>query len=121
MSGIFECEKCEFKGYSADICKLHHKMNTKQLNRACHGQTGWNGLKSSLAVGAGAAILTTLAGVAAAPALGLKAAFDLALALKIGVGAGVGAAALNVAKKKKPSKLKISPSKKRKKILLPLS
>ncbi|MBF0529788.1 MAG: hypothetical protein HQK55_11075 [Deltaproteobacteria bacterium] len=94
------CDTCEFKGYSLDFCRLHSKHMSESMGGECRPDQSGKSLGRTIAVGAGAGVLATVAGVTAAPALGLWGAVELAVAIKIGLGAGVAGAVYNAARKK---------------------
>ena len=84
------CETCSYRGYSSDFCKFHHKKITEFADEDCHPQSRhlYKKIGKAATIGAGAGVLATTVGLAAAPAIGLKAAIGHTMAVKITAGGG---------------------------------
>ena len=107
-----KCEACEFRGYSPEVCRFH---STKDGSCEESDDTKDHPLKTiskAVAVGAGAGVAVTLAGMAVGPIIGLKAALGHAVAAKITAGSGVAGAGVNVARKLKKGESKAKTKKK---------
>nr|WCC90932.1 magnetosome protein Mad7 [Desulfobacteraceae bacterium] len=92
-----KCDNCEYKGYSLEICKLHMKkmqcdpeLETKNYKIKT--------MSKSAAYGAGIGVLTVIAGIAAAPVIGLKALIGHVAVTKASASGGVVGAGINVAR-----------------------
>ncbi len=89
-----KCEACEFKGYSPELCKVHHKklVNEKPAP-GCPAKPGTLGrVGKSAAVGAGMGIASAIGGMAFLPAGMLKSVLGPYILFKMGVGTcGAGA------------------------------
>ncbi|HUV49770.1 MAG TPA: hypothetical protein VMW78_01945 [Anaerolineae bacterium] len=91
------CATCEFRGYSAYVCKLHHK---KMTGKECDSRGSLKCIGKTVAVGAGAGIIASTVGmIAMLPAIGIKTLFAHLLAVKVGAGGGVAGAGVNLARK----------------------
>jgi hypothetical protein len=113
-----KCEACEFRGYSTEVCRLHstHDGSCKEPD-----DTSKHPLKTitkAVAVGAGAGVAVTIAGIAVGPIIGLNAVLGHAIAAKIIAGSGVVGAGASVARKLKKGSSKAKAPKKR--VLLPM-
>jgi len=98
-----ECDTCIIKGYSPDLCKMHLKHMAHQSHQSSHKKSSITPemakkLGGSAAVGIGIGLLSSVAGIALIPALGIKAliAGELA-AFKVAAAGGVVGAGANVA------------------------
>ena len=115
------CESCSFRGYSSDFCKFHHKKITELANEDCHSHSRdlYKKIGKAATYGAGAGVLATTVGLAAVPAIGIKAAIGHSLAAKLAAGGGAAGAGVNVARRAKKSKSGAS-QKQKNGVLLPL-
>ncbi len=100
------CDNCTIKGYSLEICEKHlgHMAHDKSSDKKTGLDPRVKSLAGKAAVGAGIGVGECIAGMAAAPAIGVKALLGHLIAAKVTgaggvVGAGAGVA-LNKAKKK---------------------
>ena len=100
------CETCSFRGYSSDFCKYHHKKITELASEGCHSQSRdmCRKIGKAATLGAGAGVLATTVGLAAVPAIGIKAAIGHTLAAKLAAGGGAAGAGVNVARRAKKNK-----------------
>lgn len=113
-----KCDACEYRGYSAELCKLHFSQDG-----SCEvPDGGWNHplvkIGKAVVVGAGAGVAMTIAGIAVGPLIGFNALLGPASIAKISAGAGVAGAGVNVAQKMKKGKAK--PKNKKRSVLLPM-
>ena len=107
-----DCEACEYRGYSPAVCKLHSiKDGSCEEPEDC-GKHPLKTISKAVALGAGAGLVATVAGIAVGPSIGLKAALGHAVAAKLTAGGGVVGAGANVARKLKKSKSKAKTKKK---------
>ena len=115
------CETCSYRGYSSDFCKFHHKKITEFADEDCHPQSRhlYKKIGKAATIGAGAGVLATTVGLAAAPAIGLKAAIGHTLAVKIAAGGGAAGAGANVVRRKKKNNSGVN-RKRKNNVLLPL-
>lgn len=113
-----KCDTCEFRGYSTEVCRFH---STQEGSCEESDDTGKHPLKTigkAVAVGAGAGVAVTIAGMAVGPIIGLKVALGHTIAAQITAGSGVAGAGANVARKLKKGKPKAKT--KKKPVLLPM-
>ncbi len=110
------CERCELKGYSPDVCKVHAKMIAENNHETFFPKVPLKMVGKTAAVGAGFGVAATFA-VVALPAVAVKATLGLLMAAKISAGGGVIGAGINVAKKVIKNKPKNKP-KRKKRILI---
>jgi len=94
------CDNCEYKGYSQEVCRLHIKKMHCQTDHPTAFETSATRLTKSAACGAGIGAMTALAGVVAAPVIGLKALVAHIAIAKAGASGGVVGAGFNIARKK---------------------
>jgi len=113
-----KCETCRFRGYSPNFCQLHSKKITGEDSDNCDSHRSLKCVGKTVAIGAGIGATATVIGVAAAPALGLKAAISHALGAKLAAGGAAGAG-VNVARKAVKGK-ENTKQKSKKRTLLPL-
>jgi len=114
-----KCETCEYKGYSAEICRFH-SIRGNSCDELDPGRDhSLKRIGKAVVLGAGAGLAATFTGIAVAPIIGLKAALGHAIAAKITVGGGVAGAGVNVARKLKKGESKTRPAKRRQ-MLLPM-
>ena len=114
------CETCELRGYSSDFCKFHQKKITDVDIENCHPQNIYKRVGKTVALGAGVGVMAAAVGLAAAPAVGLKAAIGHALVAKLTVGGGAAAGAgINVVRSARKGYPGAKRAKKRN-LLLPL-
>ena len=101
-----KCDACEYRGYSAELCKLH----STQDGSCDVPEEGWNHplvkIGKAVVYGAGAGVAMTLAGIAVGPIIGFNALLGPAGIAKLSAGAGMAGAGVNVAQKWKKSKSK---------------
>lgn len=99
MKSSNPCRACPIRGYSPEVCNLHHKYLSKQAKKSCPHWLGLSGksgmVGKSLALGACVGLATSVAGLAAAGAVGLKAALEMAIMAKVVTGAGMAGAVTN--------------------------
>jgi hypothetical protein len=114
-----KCETCQFRGYSSNFCKLHLQKVSKDDCESCNSHRTLKSVGKTAAVGAGFGAMATVAGMAAVPAVGLKAIIGHAVAAKIAAGGGVAGAGVNVARQAAKRKSAAKERKKRR-VLLPL-
>ncbi|MBF0482957.1 MAG: hypothetical protein HQK81_14470 [Desulfovibrionaceae bacterium] len=118
-----DCKSCSIRGYSPELCTLHHKfMDTGADGRhPIWWPSALTGDKfgKTLAVGACAGVLTSAVGLTAAFLVGVKAAVESAIVAKIVAGAGVAGAMTNAAVKSEKENEMAKP-KKRKHFVPPL-
>jgi len=115
------CENCSFRGYSSDFCKFHQKKITEFVNEDCHSHSRdlYRRIGKAATIGAGAGVLATTVGLAAVPAIGIKAAIGHSLAAKLTAGGGAACAGVNVARRAKKSNSGVN-QKQKNSVLLPL-
>lgn len=113
-----KCESCEYKGYSAEICRYHSLRGGSCSEEDFTSRPAFMRIGKVVALGAGAGLAATFTGMVVAPIIGLKAALGHAIAAKITVGGGVAGAGVNVARKMKKTESGTKPARKRP-ILLP--
>lgn len=97
------CKACSIRGYSSEICALHHKY---MADCESGQRTNWLASESKqlkvgkmVALGACAGVMTSALGVSAACLIGLKGLCETILAAKVVAGGGVAGALANVALK----------------------
>ena len=115
-----KCEACHLRGYNPEYCRWHKKNIPGMEVEDCEPNDFYRKLGKAAAIGAGIGIVSAAAGVAAAPALGVKALIGHALAAKMT--AGGGGAAVGGAKVwyKFPRRRETEKRVQRRKVLLPL-
>jgi hypothetical protein len=114
-----DCQKCEFKGYSAEICR-YHSINGRSCDKPNAGeQRSLKTMGKALVLGAAAGLTAIVTGIVVGPIIGLNAALGHAVAAKMTVGGGVVGAGVNVTRKWKQGEFKPKPARKRA-ILLPM-
>jgi len=111
------CDNCEYKGYSQEICKWHIKRMHCQPDFTLPEGPATK-MSKSAACGAGIGALAVIAGVAAAPIIGLKTLVAHIAVAKAGAGGGVVGAGVNVARKKTQSHTKGKISNKHKRTMV---
>jgi len=114
-----KCEECEYRGYSPEVCKFHSIQDGSCEEMEDSENHPLKTISKAVAVGAGAGLAATVAGIAVGPIIGLKAALGHAVAAKITAGGGVAGAGVNVARKLKKGTSKTKPARK-KQTLLPM-
>jgi hypothetical protein len=96
-----ECASCSVRGYSTEFCTLHRKfLHEKGYSwMRAWWSSGWKkpSLGKTLAIGACAGLLTSVAGVSAAAAFGVKSLADSLIMAKLVAGGGVAGAMTSVA------------------------
>jgi hypothetical protein len=97
-SSKIKCETCQLRGYSPDFCKVHQKKISDVDVENCHPQPLSRRVGKTVALGAGVGVVVATVGIAAVPAVGLKAAIGHALAVKLTAGGGAAGAGINVAR-----------------------
>ncbi len=115
------CETCSYRGYSSDFCKYHHKKITELANEDCHSHSRdlYKKIGKAATLGAGAGVLATTVGLAAVPAIGIKAAIGHSLAAKLTAGGGAAGAGANVVRRSKKNNSGAN-QKQKNPVLLPL-
>ena len=97
---IQQCKVCPIRGYSPEVCALHHKYLNNKKNNACSLSQNSNKLPRKIgtvvALGACAGALTSVFGVSAACLVGLKGLCETMLAAKVVAGGGVAGAVIGV-------------------------
>ena len=83
-----KCEACHLRGYNPEYCRWHKKAIPGVEVEDCEPHHFYRKLGKTAAIGAGIGVLSAVAGVAAAPALGVKALIGHALAAKMTAGGG---------------------------------
>ena len=94
-----ECDTCAIKGYSPDLCRMHLRHMAKGEKR-CASQPEsipWRRWGRNAALGAGAGVVGTVAGMAVLPTFGMKALLGHLVSAKIAGVGGVAGAGANVA------------------------
>lgn len=96
-----ECASCSVRGYSTEFCTLHRKFLHERGYSWMRDwwSSGWKkpSLGKTLAIGACAGLLTSVAGVSAAAAFGVKSLADSLIMAKLVAGGGVAGAMTSVA------------------------
>lgn len=114
-----KCESCHLRGYNLEYCRWHKKVLLGSDIGYCHADDFYKKLGKTAVIGAGIGLVSATVGVAAAPALGLKAFVGHALAAKL-TGGGGGAAIGGIkAWRKSHEKRRMPTGTERKKVLLP--
>ncbi|BAH77592.1 hypothetical membrane protein [Solidesulfovibrio magneticus RS-1] len=94
------CKACPIRGYSPEVCNLHHKFMNGDNRLHCpdwlHLPAKPKKVGKTLAFGACVGLATSFVGLAAAGVVGLKAALEMALVAKVVTGAGMAGAVTNV-------------------------
>lgn len=109
-----KCETCEYKGYSIEFCRYHSISGGGcETPGPAAVQHPVKRIGKAVAVGAGAGLAATFAGIALGPFVGLKAIVSHAIATKITVGGGVAGAGINAALNIKGDASKGRPGRKR--------
>ncbi|MBF0476042.1 MAG: hypothetical protein HQK59_09455 [Deltaproteobacteria bacterium] len=107
------CDRCQYRGYSQNFCKLHMRK-TAGAEASCGMADPYSHLGRNAAIGAGIGAAVTLAGLAALPLLGLKAILGHALAVKAFTGGSLAGVGFNVGRKpKEKDRSETKPTKKR--------
>jgi hypothetical protein len=83
-----KCEACHLRGYNPEYCRWHKKAIPGVEVEDCEPHHFYRKLGKTAAIGAGIGVVSAVAGVAAAPALGVKALIGHALAAKMTAGGG---------------------------------
>lgn len=112
------CETCELRGYSPEVCHLHHMQALEDLVEDDRPLRSALKMGKTAALGAGVGVMAVAFGAAAAPVLGIKVAIELAFALKLSAGAG---AAINVIRKKRHGKKRLDMAKRKRPLVMPLT
>ena len=115
-----KCEKCYLRGYNTEYCKWHRKTISEVETETCYPGEFYKKLGKTVAIGAGIGIVSATAGVAVAPALGLKALIGHALVAKMTAGGGGAALAGGNVFRKSGKRTQMDKQMKKKKVLLPL-
>lgn len=115
------CETCELRGYSPEICHLHHMQALEDLVEDDRPLRSALKMGKTAALGAGVGVMAVVFGAAAAPVLGIKVAIELAFALKLSAGAGAAGAAINVIRKKRHGKKRLEMAKRKRPLVMPLT
>jgi len=124
MKHLNDCKQCSIRGYSPEICSLHHKMMPDGDGEPC--ERWWDfdlshkKIGKTLALGACAGILTSALGVSAACFIGLKGLCETLIAAKLVAGGGMAGAMAGVAIKKGEDADAAKLSKKRKHFVPPM-
>jgi hypothetical protein len=113
-----KCDTCEFRGYSTEVCRFHSTQDGSCEEPDDTGKHPLKTITKAVAVGAGAGVAVTIAGMTVGPIIGLKAALGHVIAAKITAGSGVAGAGVNVARQLKKGKSKAKT--KKKPVLLPM-
>ncbi|MBF0550615.1 MAG: hypothetical protein HQK60_08770 [Deltaproteobacteria bacterium] len=107
------CDRCQYRGYSQNFCKLHMRKAAGE-EEACRIVDPHSHLGRKAAIGAGIGAVVTLAGLAAFPLLGLKAILGHALAVKAFTGGSLAGVGFNVGRNaKEKERPETKPTKKR--------
>jgi hypothetical protein len=93
-----ECETCQIKGYSPEVCRLHASKVSKSNPDKCIPPHSAKRIGKTAVLGACAGLVVTIAGLAAAPLIGIKALLWHGAVTKMSAGGAVGAG-LNVVRK----------------------
>ncbi|MBF0119417.1 MAG: hypothetical protein HQK79_11320 [Desulfobacterales bacterium] len=103
-----QCEACEIRGYSPEICKIHLNKAAKKGHDVCPHQNPIKKIAKNAAIGAGVGAMAMFLGLAAVPAAAIKAVFGHVMAVKVsaGAGGGVAGAGYNIFRKTKKTKPK---------------
>ena len=96
MKKKLNCETCQMKGYSSEFCRWHKKRVGDIDVRDCYPRDFYKKIGKKAVLGAGVGVIAATAGLAAVPAMGLKAAIGHALAAKIAAGGGAAGAGINM-------------------------
>ncbi len=94
---ISECETCEMRGYSPELCKIHiqHLVHSKKTDNP--SKSGWRYWGVKMAIGAGVGVTGAVAGMTVVPVFGVKAMLGHMMAVKVAGGGGAVGAGSNVA------------------------
>jgi hypothetical protein len=118
------CKSCSIRGYSPEICSLHHKFMGDGEDGHCSkwwpSEATQKQVGKTLALGACAGLLTSAVGLSAACLFGLKGLCETYLAAKVVVGSGMAGAMTSVAIKPSAADGASKQSKKRKHFVPPL-
>lgn len=124
MKHLNECKSCSIRGYSPEICALHHRMMPDGDEEPCPRWWSLNHTQKkvgkTLAIGACAGLLTSALGVSAACLVGLKSVCETIIAAKLVAGGGMAGAITSVAIKKGDAEA-AKQSRKRKHFVPPMS
>jgi len=115
-----KCEVCHLRGYNPEYCRWHKKTISGVEIEDCEPRDFYRKLGKTAAIGAGIGVVSAVAGVAAAPALGVKALIGHALAAKVTAGGGGAAVAGLKVWCKFPRRRETAKRIQRKRVLLPL-
>ena len=115
-----KCEACHLRGYNPEYCRWHKKTIPAIEMEDCEPRGFYRKLGKTAAIGAGIGVVSAAAGVAAAPALGVKALIGHALAAKVTAGGGGAAAAGLKVWYKFPRRRGTTQRIQKKRVLLPL-
>ena len=115
-----KCEACHLRGYNPEYCRWHKKTIPAIEIEDCEPRDFYRKLGKTAAIGAGIGLVSAAAGVAAAPALGVKALIGHALAAKVTAGGGGAAAAGLKVWYKFPRRRGTTQRIQKKRVLLPL-
>ena len=113
-----QCESCEYKGYSPEVCRLHSSKSSKTDTEKCVLTHPAKRIGKTAALGACAGLIATVVGLAVAPVIGLKAFLLHGAVTNMTAGGAVGAG-INVVRKWKDSSSSTSKSAEKRDILLP--
>ena len=91
-----KCERCQLRGYSPDFCRWHKKKIAGIDVKKCYPQDFYKRVGKRVILGAGVGVVAATAGLAVAPAIGLKMAIGHALAAKITAGGCAAGAGINM-------------------------
>lgn len=83
-----QCQNCEFKGYSRELCVVHRRHCSANPGRASKPTPAPVKIGAKVLVGAGLGVVTVVLGSAAVSLVGGAALLN-AILLKIGAGAGL--------------------------------
>lgn len=97
-----QCETCEYKGYSPEVCRLHSSKSSKASFEECIPPHSIKKIGKTAVLGACAGLVATIAGLATAPVIGLKTLLWHGAVTKMTAGGAVGAG-VNVVRKWKGS------------------
>lgn len=115
-----KCETCHLRGYNPEYCRWHRKTIPGLEIEGCEPLDFYRKLGKTAAIGAGIGVASAVAGVAAAPALGVKMLIGHALAAKVAAGGGGAAVAGLKVWRKFPRRRGTAKQIRRRRALLPL-
>ena len=100
-----QCETCELKGYSPELCKVHYQRSHErdEIPQTCPHRISVKEVGKSAMLGAGVGVAATVIGLAAVPAATIKTLCGHVVACKLGAsaGGGVTGAGINAYRKTK--------------------